>query len=202
MELDLYTVLTLFGHPNIQAFLQSTGLTPVPRHLVYDTDFVSVACVHHVLLDAPPKEALTQEMGAMKDRIQSSTVHMGRWCTRTKPGLYLKWFMYCPLFEQTTFDYVDTIYWIWWMDGSDHKHTKTQKKCKRIYLMYGQMCSFFVFFSCGGLKEAKRLKNHRGDVKVATFSLPHYANTWQSHTLCSSFSFIFFCRCLHHVVFN
>lgn len=56
----LYTVLTLLGHANIEAFLQPTGLTPVPCDLVNDTDFVSVACVYHVLLDAPPKEALTQ----------------------------------------------------------------------------------------------------------------------------------------------
>lgn len=54
------TVLTLLGHANIEALLQSTGLTPVPRHLVYDADFVSVTRVRHVLLDAPPKETLTQ----------------------------------------------------------------------------------------------------------------------------------------------
>lgn len=57
---DSKEVLTLLGHANIEAFLQSTGLAPVPRHLVNDTDFVSVTRVHHVLLDAPPKETLTQ----------------------------------------------------------------------------------------------------------------------------------------------
>lgn len=59
--MDLYTVLTLLGHADVEAFLQSTGLTPVPRHFVYDTDFVSVTCVHHVLLDAPPKETLNKQ---------------------------------------------------------------------------------------------------------------------------------------------
>lgn len=60
MEMRPHTVLTLLGHADVQAFLQPTRLTPVPRHLVYDADFVSVTRVRHVFLDAPPKETLTQ----------------------------------------------------------------------------------------------------------------------------------------------
>ena len=61
MIVDLYTVLTLLGHANIEAFLQSTGLTSVPCHFVYDTDFVSVTRIHHVLLDTPPKKTLKKK---------------------------------------------------------------------------------------------------------------------------------------------
>lgn len=51
-------VLTLLGHSHFQALLQSTVLTAVAGDLVDDAVFLPVASVHHVLLDASPKEAL------------------------------------------------------------------------------------------------------------------------------------------------
>lgn len=63
VQCDRCCVLTLLGHSDIETFLQPTGLTAVPRHLVDDTHFVSMTRVHHVLLDASPKEALTKHKG-------------------------------------------------------------------------------------------------------------------------------------------
>lgn len=51
-------VLTLFGHSHFQALLQSTVLAAVAGDLVDDAVFLPVTSVHHVLLDASPKEAL------------------------------------------------------------------------------------------------------------------------------------------------
>ena len=77
MEVDLHKLLTLFRHSDIKAFLQPTGLTPVPRHFIYDTHFVSVARVHHVLLDAPTKETLPERnggSGSVEDNVTQKTV--------------------------------------------------------------------------------------------------------------------------------
>lgn len=51
-------VLTLLGHSDFQALLQSTVLAAVASDLVDDAIFLPVTSVHHVLLDASPKEAL------------------------------------------------------------------------------------------------------------------------------------------------
>lgn len=53
--------LTFFGHSHSKALLKAAVLTAVPRHLVDDAVLVPVTRVHHVLLDAPPKETLTQK---------------------------------------------------------------------------------------------------------------------------------------------
>lgn len=50
--------LTLLGHSDFQALLQSTVLAAVAGDLVDDAVFLPVTSVHHVLLDASPKEAL------------------------------------------------------------------------------------------------------------------------------------------------
>lgn len=51
-------VLTLLGHSDFQALLQSTVLAAVASDLVDDAIFLPVTSIHHVLLDASPKEAL------------------------------------------------------------------------------------------------------------------------------------------------
>lgn len=71
----MYALLTFFRHANVKAFLQSTGLTPVPCHFVYDTHFVSVARVHHVFLDTPPKETLTGEKWRQVVKYKSKVTH-------------------------------------------------------------------------------------------------------------------------------
>jgi len=53
--------LTFFRHAYFQAFLQPAVLAAVPRDLVDDTALLSVAGVHHVLLNAPSKKALRRE---------------------------------------------------------------------------------------------------------------------------------------------
>ena len=50
--------LTLLGHAHFEALLQPAVLATVPGHLVDDTVFVAMTCVHHVLLDAATEEAL------------------------------------------------------------------------------------------------------------------------------------------------
>lgn len=51
-------ILTLLGHPDFQALLQPTVLAAVAGDFVDDAVFLPVTSVHHVLLDASPKEAL------------------------------------------------------------------------------------------------------------------------------------------------
>lgn len=51
-------VLTLLGHPDFQALLQPTVLAAVAGDFVDDAVLLPVTSVHHVLLDAPPEEAL------------------------------------------------------------------------------------------------------------------------------------------------
>lgn len=51
-------ILTLLGHSHVQALLQSTVLAAVAGDFVDDAIFLSMTSVHHVLLDASPKEAL------------------------------------------------------------------------------------------------------------------------------------------------
>lgn len=51
-------VLTLLGHSDFQALLQPTVLAAVAGDFVDDAVFLPVTSVHHVLLDAPPEEAL------------------------------------------------------------------------------------------------------------------------------------------------
>lgn len=55
---SLAVLLTLLGHAHFQAFLQPAVLAAVPGDLVDDAVLLPVTRVHHVLLDAPPKEAL------------------------------------------------------------------------------------------------------------------------------------------------
>ena len=52
--------LTFFGHANLKALLQPTVLTAVAGHFVDLTVLVSVAGVHHVLLDTAPEKTLKQ----------------------------------------------------------------------------------------------------------------------------------------------
>lgn len=49
---------TFLGHAHFKALLESAVLAAIPGHLVDDTVFVAVTCVHHVLLDAAAEEAL------------------------------------------------------------------------------------------------------------------------------------------------
>lgn len=51
-------ILTLLGHPDFQALLQPTVLAAVAGNFVDDAILLPVTSVHHVLLDASPKEAL------------------------------------------------------------------------------------------------------------------------------------------------
>ncbi len=51
-------ILTLLGHPDFQALLQPTVLAAVAGDFVDDAVLLPVASVHHVFLDASPKEAL------------------------------------------------------------------------------------------------------------------------------------------------
>lgn len=51
-------ILTLLGHPDFQALLQPTVLAAVAGDFVDDAVLLPVTSVHHVLLDASPKEAL------------------------------------------------------------------------------------------------------------------------------------------------
>lgn len=51
-------VLTLLGHSDFQALLQPTILAAVAGDFVDNAVFLPVTGVHHVLLDAPPEEAL------------------------------------------------------------------------------------------------------------------------------------------------
>lgn len=53
-----FSLLTLLGHPHFQALLQPTILAAVAGDLVDLTVLVSVAGVHHVLLDTAAEEAL------------------------------------------------------------------------------------------------------------------------------------------------
>lgn len=53
-------ILTLLGHPDLQALLQPTVLAAVAGDFVDDAVFLPVTSVHHVLLDASPKEALSE----------------------------------------------------------------------------------------------------------------------------------------------
>lgn len=64
---SLAVLLTLLGHAHFQAFLQPAVLAAVPGHLVDDAVLLPVTRVHHVLLDAPPKEAL-EDRGMKKER--------------------------------------------------------------------------------------------------------------------------------------
>ena len=50
--------LTFFGHANLKALLQPTVLAAVAGDFVDLTVLVSVAGIHHVLLDTAPKETL------------------------------------------------------------------------------------------------------------------------------------------------
>lgn len=50
--------LTFLGHPDLKALLQAAVLAAVACDLVDLTVLVAVAGVHHVLLDAAPKETL------------------------------------------------------------------------------------------------------------------------------------------------
>lgn len=59
-------VLTLLRHSDFQALLQSTVLAAVAGDLVDDAVFLPVTSVHHVLLDASPKEALCDEGRQMR----------------------------------------------------------------------------------------------------------------------------------------
>lgn len=51
-------ILTLLGHPDFQALLQPTVLAAVAGYFVDLTVLVSVAGIHHVLLDTAPEETL------------------------------------------------------------------------------------------------------------------------------------------------
>lgn len=63
--------LTLLGHSHFQALLQSTVLAAVAGDLVDDAVLLPVTGVHHVLLDASPKEALCD--GGRQTRAVSKT---------------------------------------------------------------------------------------------------------------------------------
>lgn len=52
------SVLTLLGHPDFQALLQPTVLAAVAGDFVDDAVLLPVTSVHHVFLDASPKETL------------------------------------------------------------------------------------------------------------------------------------------------
>lgn len=61
----MFFVLTLLGHPDFQALLQPTVLAAIAGDLVDDAVLLPVTSVHHVLLDASPKEALCErKMGS------------------------------------------------------------------------------------------------------------------------------------------
>lgn len=51
-------ILTLLRHSDFQALLQSTVLAAIAGDFVDDAVFLPVTSIHHVLLDASPKEAL------------------------------------------------------------------------------------------------------------------------------------------------
>lgn len=55
------TTLTFFGHADFKALLQPTVLAAVAGHFVDLTVLVSVAGIHHVLLDTAPKETLKND---------------------------------------------------------------------------------------------------------------------------------------------
>lgn len=55
---NLVFILTFLGHPDFQALLQPAILAAVAGDFVDDTVLLPVTSVHHVLLDASPKEAL------------------------------------------------------------------------------------------------------------------------------------------------
>lgn len=52
--------LTFFGHADLKALLQPTVLAAVAGNFVDLTVLVSVACIHHVLLNAAPEKTLKQ----------------------------------------------------------------------------------------------------------------------------------------------
>lgn len=52
--------LTFFGHANLKALLQPTVLAAVAGNFVDLTVLVSVARIHHVLLNAAPEKTLKQ----------------------------------------------------------------------------------------------------------------------------------------------
>lgn len=66
--------LTFLRHADLEALLQPAVLTAVACDLVDLTVFVSVAGVHHVLLDAPPEEALSD------DDKKNKNVHINIYC--------------------------------------------------------------------------------------------------------------------------
>lgn len=52
------TLLTFFGHADLETLLEATVLAAVPSHFVDLTVLVAVAGVNHVLLDAAAKKPL------------------------------------------------------------------------------------------------------------------------------------------------
>lgn len=64
-------ILTLLGHPDFQALLQPTVLAAVAGDFVDDAVFLPVTSVHHVLLDASPKEALCDKKTDMRTGVWS-----------------------------------------------------------------------------------------------------------------------------------
>lgn len=69
------SVLTLLGHSDFQALLQSTVLAAVAGDLVDDAVFLTVTSVHHVLLDASPKEALRDRVRQMRTGVGEGKAH-------------------------------------------------------------------------------------------------------------------------------
>ena len=57
----LYGILTIAGHADGEAFLETTVLTPVPVQPDHKTLPVSQAAVLDLLLDAPSEETLKTE---------------------------------------------------------------------------------------------------------------------------------------------
>ena len=73
----LVFILTLLGHPHFQALLQPTVLAAIAGDFVDDAVLLPVTSVHHVLLDASPKEALC-ERKRWRDEEMKSDRQCGR----------------------------------------------------------------------------------------------------------------------------